>query len=391
MPPPAPPTSRFTLRPPARAWELSEWALLPLRLFLGVTFIFAGLQKLSNPAFFQATSPTSIQSQMAGSARLSPIHSFLHAMLPHAVLIGWIIAYGELAIGLGTLLGLKTRIAAIAGAFLSLNLFLAVSFHSSPYFTGADIVFMFAWMPLIIAGGGSRFCADAMIARAAAKQSGFVMSPLVALPFETVQNFCGHYDEGSCTARSGDPCAASQCPVLLLRAPQVTPVDITTFNRRSVVIGGTTVAVVAGAAVVTGFLTTAAGHLEASAASGEKSTTSSTLLGGGSNAGTGGAKGTLIGPASSVPIGSAATFTVPSSGDPGIIFQLSKGTFVAYDAVCPHAGCTVGYAPSAKIMVCPCHGSEFVVATGQVITGPAPRGLTPLPVSESSNGNLYLQ
>src|ERR1019366_4262448 len=99
MPPPAPPTSRFTLRPPVRAWALSEWALVPVRLFLGVTFTFAGLQKLSNPAFFQATSPTSIQSQMAGAARLSPIHSFLHAMLPHAVLIGWIIAYGELAIG----------------------------------------------------------------------------------------------------------------------------------------------------------------------------------------------------------------------------------------------------------------------------------------------------
>ncbi len=377
---------------PARAWALSEWALLPLRVFLGVTFAFAGLQKLADPSFFRSTSPSSIEAQMAGAARFSPIHSLLHAMLPHAVLIGWVIAYGELAIGLGTLLGLKTRIAATAGAFLSFNLFLAVSFHSKPYFTGADIVFLFAWLPLIIAGGGSRLSADAMISRAAAKQAGVASSPLVAIPFDNVQTWCGNFNKGHCKALANRPCSAAHCPVLQHR-PQVTPVAIKTFDRRTVVIGSTTVAVVAGAAAVTGYLTTAVGHLEASAVSGEKSTTSSTLAGGGAgaNAGTGTTKGTLLGPATSVPVGSAANFTIPSSGDPGIVVQLTKGTFVGYDAVCPHAGCQVGYAPSAKMLVCPCHGSEFLVATGQVISGPAPHGLTPLTIVESANGNLYLQ
>ena len=37
---------------------------------------------------------------------------------------------------------------------LSLTLFLTVSFHSSPYFTGADIVFLFAWTPMALAGAG---------------------------------------------------------------------------------------------------------------------------------------------------------------------------------------------------------------------------------------------
>lgn len=379
---------------PLRAWALSEWSLLPLRLFLGVTFAFAGLQKLADASFFRATSPSSIQAQMAGAARLSPVHSLLHTLLPHAVLVGWIIAYGELAIGLGTLLGLKTRIAATAGAFLSLNLFLVVSFHAKPYFTGADIVFLFAWVPLIIAGGGSRLSADALIARAAAKQAGIVSSGMVAMPFDNVQSWCGNFDKGHCRALANKPCSMTHCPVLHQRAPQVTPVALKTFDRRSVVIGSTTVAVVAGAAVVTGFLTTAVGHLEASALSGQKSTTNSTLPGSGSaagSAGSGGTKGTLLGPSSAVPVGSAATFTIPSSGDPGIVVQLSKGTFVGYDAVCPHAGCQVGYAPSAKLLVCPCHGSEFQVATGQVLSGPAPHGLTPLSIVESSSGNLYLQ
>lgn len=387
------PPSRFAPVLPARAWALSEWSLLPLRLFLGATFAFAGLQKLADPSFFRATSPSSIQSQMAGAARLSPIHSLLHAMLPHAALIGWVIAYGELAIGLGTLLGLKTRLAATAGAFLSLNLFLAVSFHSKPYFTGADIVFLFAWMPLIIAGGGSRLSADALIARRAAKQAGIEADALVAVPFDNVRTWCGNFHRGHCKALSNQSCAMASCPVLHQRPAQVTPVAIKTYDRRSVVLGSTTVAVVAGAAVVTGFLTTEVGHLESSAVSGSTSS-SPTLAGGGAPAsatGTGGTSGTLLGPATSVPVGSAASFTIPSSGDPGIVVQLSKGTFVGYDAVCPHAGCQVGYAPSAKVLVCPCHGSEFQVATGQVISGPAPHGLAPLSIVESANGNLYLQ
>src|ERR1019366_2094571 len=288
--------------------------------------------------FFKGISPSSIQAQMAGAARVSPIPSLLHAMLPHAALIGWIIAYGELAIGLGTLLGLKTRIAAAAGAFLSLNLFLAVSFHAKPYFTGADIVFLFAWVPLIIAGGGSRFSADALIARAAAKQAGIASLPFVAMPFDNVQSWCGNFHKGHCKALANKPCSITHCPVLHQCSPQVTPVAIKTFDRRSVVIGSTTVAVVAGAAVVAGFLTTGVGHLEASAVSGQKTSTSSTLPGSGATTGTGaggGTKGTLLGPAASVPVGAAASFTIPSSGDPGIVVQLSKGTFVGYDAVCP--------------------------------------------------------
>jgi len=91
-----------------------------------------------------------------------------------------------------------------------------------------------------------------------------------------------------------------------------------------------------------------------------------------------------------VPVGGAARFTDPATGDPSIVLQLSKGTFVAYDAICPHAGCTVGYAGGAKLLVCPCHGSEFDPANGNVLTGPAPRGLQPIAVAESGDGQLYV-
>ena len=136
--------------------------LLPLRAFLGFTFSFAGLQKLANPGFLDASNPASIQAQLAGAARSSPIHALIAPLAHQAVALGLLIAFGELAVGLGTLLGLYTRIAAAGGLALSLLLFLTVSFHSHPYYTGSDIVFAFAWTPLLLAGP-SVLSADAVL------------------------------------------------------------------------------------------------------------------------------------------------------------------------------------------------------------------------------------
>ena len=147
-------------------------ALLPLRAFLGFTFCFAGLQKLANPGFFQASNPGSIQAQLAGAARRSPIHSLISPLTHLAIPLGVLIALAEVAIGLGTLLGLWQRLAAAGGVALSLLLFLTVSFHSSPYYTGADIVFAFAWTPLLLAGGGPLLSADAAIAARARARRG---------------------------------------------------------------------------------------------------------------------------------------------------------------------------------------------------------------------------
>ena len=84
--------------------------------------------------------------------------------------------------------------------------------------------------------------------------------------------------------------------------------------------------------------------------------------------------GTAIGPAKDVPVGQAAMFTDPHTQTPSIVIQPTRGRFVAYDAVCPHAGCTVGYLASQNIIACPCHGSVFNVDTGAVSPGPRPAG-----------------
>ena len=395
------PERRLPLNAPVRAWAMSEWALLPLRVFLGVTFTYAGLQKLANPNFLNAASPVSIQSQMIASARISPIHLILSHLVQFAKPLGLVIALGELAIGLGTLFGLWTRVAALGGAILSFTLFLTVSFHASPYFTGADIVFFFAWLPFILAGGGSRLSIDSWIATRAAKMESAPPPALVAIPFVQVQQLCGHFNRGRCSAREGLRCESAVCPVLLGdRAPMVTRVTIDSVDRRSLVLGGAAAAMVGASAALLGGATAAIGR----AVGGAKPAVGANQLGAtstttpGSPTTTSGPTttskstlGTLLGPSKDVPVGHAATFTIPSSGDPGIVVQPTKGQFDAYDAVCPHAGCTVGYYAANQTLACPCHGSQFTLASGAVINGPAPHGLTKLNVVEGPDGNLYLK
>jgi thiosulfate dehydrogenase [quinone] large subunit len=98
---------------------------------------------------------------------------------------------------------------------------------------------------------------------------------------------------------------------------------------------------------------------------------------------------TAIGPAKDMPAGGAASFTDPRTGDPSIVIQATPGKFVAFDAVCPHAGCTVEYDQAAALIICPCHGSQFNAATGAVETGPATTGLNPITIAKGSNGQLY--
>src|SRR3954447_26551283 len=137
-----------------------DWSLWPLRLFLGVTFAFAGLQKLANPAYLDAKSSTSVQATILSLQHQSPI-GWLLGISSHApALVGVLIALGELSVGLATLVGLWVRLAAAGGLFLSLTFFLTVSFHTRPYYYGSDIVFLFAWTVPLLAGAWPGWAAD---------------------------------------------------------------------------------------------------------------------------------------------------------------------------------------------------------------------------------------
>ncbi|MFG2650003.1 DoxX family protein [Streptomyces sp. NPDC048436] len=141
----------------------SRYALLPLRIFLGVTFIYAGLDKLTDSAFMSASGAGSIGEMMEGVRDISAIPALVDLSLKNPVGFGYAIALGELAVGIGTLIGLFARIAALGGALISLSLWLTVSWSTEPYYYGNDLAYLMAWLPLILAGAAV-FSADAMIA-----------------------------------------------------------------------------------------------------------------------------------------------------------------------------------------------------------------------------------
>jgi len=138
-----------------------EHALLPLRIFLGVTFLYAGTKKLTTDGFFRASGPESIGDMMHGVRDSSAIPALVDLALKNPGAFGYAIAIGELLVGIGTLVGLWGRLAALGGALISLSLWLTVSWQSEPYYLGNDLAYLMAWLPLLL-GGAATFSVDAL-------------------------------------------------------------------------------------------------------------------------------------------------------------------------------------------------------------------------------------
>ena len=66
----------------------------------------------------------------------------------------------------------------------------------------------------------------------------------------------------------------------------------------------------------------------------------------------------------------------------------NAGKVEALSAACPHLGCTVGFQQDKGTFLCACHDSVFA-SNGDKGTGPAKRGLDPLPI-EVKDGRLRL-
>ena len=95
-----------------------------------------------------------------------------------------------------------------------------------------------------------------------------------------------------------------------------------------------------------------------------------------------------IGPAGDEPAGALRQVEVEGRA---VCVGRTAGGWVAFDDTCTHEECSLaGGELDVGVIVCPCHGSEFDVRTGDVLTPPA---LDPLPIYEAreENGALLVR
>ena len=60
---------------------------------------------------------------------------------------------------------------------------------------------------------------------------------------------------------------------------------------------------------------------------------------------------------------------------PALIIHHSDGTWVAFDAVCTHLGCTVQFQVDQDRIYCACPAGVYDARTGRNVSGPPPRPL----------------
>jgi thiosulfate dehydrogenase [quinone] large subunit len=362
-----------SLRDRLAAATVPAAALLPIRFFFGVTFVYAGLDKLLDPSFFDPASPSSIAAQLAEFARVSPLGALVKISEPFATPIGLLIALAEIAIGLGALTGLAYRLAAAGGAALSLLFWLTASWATHPYYFGADLPYAAGWIALALAGHG-----ELLVPRWVLRLSKPSASVARATPRLTGQP--GGRTPRPATSRDAASPATSRRVLLQVG-----------------VLAGATLAL--GAATLP--LRMLRGSPPSTGSGGASPSASPATSPGAPSAPTSPpASGLAVANVSDLQNAAAVAFTVPGdapgtlpAGDPGVIVKLPDGTFVAYDAVCTHEGCTVGWDAADSILLCPCHGAAFDPANNAaVLAGPTRQPLAALPiVVDAASGTISLK
>ena len=362
--------------------------IVPLRLFMGVTFIYAGIQKLTDPQYFNPATRGYIGHQIIAFANGSPLHGFLTTVaIPHASLFGALVAYGELAIGLGVLLGLFSRVASLCGLLINLVFFLSADWHVFPYFYGSDIVFLFCWLTLLIAGPANQLlpALDTWLVRRLVERAEPTRqarrAAICAWVFgvQLGPEFLPQ-DQPTPTRSASKGQSTSQ-----YRAWQLE--QLRQESRRNFVLGSLS----GGAVMLVVALVAQALHILPGSDAGANTTPSGNsnntqvtpTLGSpvANETPTSISTNGVIAQISNVPVNSSTSFTLASNGDPGILIHLNSGQFVAFDATCTHAGCPVDYDPSSQQLVCPCHGAAFDPAkAAAVVNGPAQTPLTSVPI-----------
>jgi thiosulfate dehydrogenase (quinone) large subunit len=129
---------------------------LPVRIFLGFEWIEAGWHKLTGGGWIDGGSALLTYWQKAVAIPEAPARpsitfewyrTFLQFLIDNnaQTWFGWLITFGEIAVGIGLLLGALTGIAAFFGALMNMSFLLAGSASVNPIMFTFAVGLMLAW------------------------------------------------------------------------------------------------------------------------------------------------------------------------------------------------------------------------------------------------------
>ncbi len=131
------------------------WVWAILRVWLGWQWLHAGWGKVNNPGWVETgaslrgflTRASTIPEGGSAPAVYEWYRSFLQALVDggHYTWFAKLVAYGELLVGIGLILGAFTAIAAFFGAVMNMSFMLAGTVSSNPVMFTAAVLVMLAW------------------------------------------------------------------------------------------------------------------------------------------------------------------------------------------------------------------------------------------------------
>jgi thiosulfate dehydrogenase [quinone] large subunit len=128
---------------------------LPIRLFVGFAWLEAGWHKFTDPEWTQGGAAlrayweraASIPEQGRPPITFEWYRDFINTLLAgnHEGWFAWVITLGELAVGIGLILGILTGLAAFGGALMNMSFLLAGSASTNPVLFTLAIGLILAW------------------------------------------------------------------------------------------------------------------------------------------------------------------------------------------------------------------------------------------------------
>ena len=126
-----------------------------VRLYVGWQWLNAGFEKIQSPVWVGEKAGIAVggflTNALTKTSGAHPDVQFWYAefiknfVLPNKVLFSYLVAYGELLVGIALILGIVTGIAAFFGAFMNMNYLLAGTVSTNPVLLMLEILIILAW------------------------------------------------------------------------------------------------------------------------------------------------------------------------------------------------------------------------------------------------------